>query len=314
MTTQKAVSVCVYHKYKKIKRLCKICLYIYPIPKMGSFGNNGEITSMCLLKDGRIVSGGTSIIIYDKHTYKSSVVVEKTKTLSTCGLRNGNLAFSDYSNIQIWEMNEKNYKHIQTIQGNNVIGKIIELENGNLCFCCSMEINVYQKSNYYQSIGAFKGHTNCVAFVIEAGEFIISVAENDTIKRWNTSTYQSIETKERIDCKSSNGIAKLGNKVIIGVRHKIYIVTVSPFEYQVFESDKLSTISSVCVLRNRKVLIGNHKGQVLSFDIASNQILFAKKVQKSIKCIIESEDNKIFSCSQDGVIKVYDKFYLSYKY
>ena len=138
--------------------------------------------------------------------------------------------------------------------------------------------------------------------------YIISISyEDDGLRIWDRSTYESIKTIEDIKCYCSNGISKLeNNKIIIGGENKIFILDVISFQYNSFQDQQLGWIQSICVLKNGDILIGNLEGEIIKFDLSSKQIIFKKKIHNErISCIIESEDNKIFSSSYDGNINVY---------
>ena len=88
---------------------------------------------MWLLRDGRIVSGGSKgIVIFDKYIYQSDIFINDKDANTVCGLRNGNLAYADFEGkIKIYEIDENNHKLIHTLKEHHwTANKIIELEDG----------------------------------------------------------------------------------------------------------------------------------------------------------------------------------------
>ena len=273
----------------------------------------GWIYSLCKLKDGRLVSGGEKrIVIYNKDTYNSDIIIP-CGTGSLCVLKNGNLA-SALRDICIWEINGNEYKLIHTLKGHTKsVLKVIEMFDGKLCSCSSDKtIKIWDEN--YQCIQTLTGHIGGVRSIIEMNDYLISVDCNkddyndSSVRIWNKSTYQTIKVIQQIYCYSNNSLCKLKeNTLILGGYNKIFIIDILSFKYQTLEDERLGYIFSICVLRDGKVLLGNGEGEIIYFHSSSNQFISTQKIHnKAISCIIESEDNKIFSCSDDGSINVYD--------
>ena len=91
--------------------------------------------------------------------------------------------------------------------------------------------------------------------------------------------------------------------IIIGGEDRLLLLDIFSFEYKSFKSDQLGYTTSICVLKENKVLIGNIKGIIHCFDTLSNQIIFSQQLHNDkIYCIIENEDNKIISSSESKTI------------
>ena len=67
-------------------------------------------------------------------------------------------------------------------------------------------------------------------------------------------------------------------------------------------------MSSICVLKSDKVLVGNKFGDIIYCNLLFNQIISIQCMGGgSVTCIVESEDNKIVSSFMDftGIIIIY---------
>ena len=128
-----------------------------------------------------------------------------------------------------------------------------------------------------------------------------------TLRIWDQSTYQCITFINDIKCYSRNGLSTLNdNTLVIGGEEIIYLVDIQTFKRNNFEDKVLHCIECLIVLRNRLVLIGNRKFEILCYDSISNTIIFRKKFHIAfVYCLIGSEDNKIFSSSFDKTINIY---------
>lgn len=268
------------------------------------------INSLCFLKDSRLVSSGDNrIVIYNKDTYQSDLIIKNDKNVeSICGLTNGNLASSDY-NINIFKIYKNNYELIHTLQGHNKkVNKVIELEEGRLCSCSEdTTIKIWDKE--YKCIETLVGHNNNVKSIIQINNNIISADDDGIVNIWNKNTHWCIKVIQNIYCHSENGISKLANNtVILGGNKILYILDTLSYNYTQFKNNELGEIYSICLFKDDKALLGNQQGQIICFDSTSNHIIFIQEMHKSIvTCIIKTEDNKIFSSSKDKTINAYER-------
>ena len=90
--------------------------------------------TLCILKDGRLASGGRDIVVYDKHTFHPDIVIhELDYAWSICGLKNGNLAVAHNQGIiNILEIDGKKHKKVHTLKAydSGMLCKVIELNDG----------------------------------------------------------------------------------------------------------------------------------------------------------------------------------------
>ena len=276
--------------------------------------HNDWITSLCLLKDKRLVSGSLdgSIIIYNR-TYDSQSHIDDPHNgrvvSSLCLLRSGELASTGGGEIKIWIINEEDYELVHTLTTNNEsLIKVIELKDGKLCSCSKEEaIRIWDN---YKCIQTFKGHNHNIISIIEINNYLISLSYSDNaLNVWDRSACQSITTFTDVNFSFENSLSKFNdNTLLLGQSNVITVVDVQTFKMSKISIESVLSIYCLDVLRNGIVLIGS-EGNIIFYDLLSNKIIFQKKIHKdgdSIKCLIHSEDNKIFSCSFNYIINVYD--------
>lgn len=276
---------------------------------------NGGVYSLCLLKDGRLVSGGgRTIVIYNKDSFQSDIVIQNEDfyVLSVCGLRNGNLAAAGEGegNVKIYEINNNKHRHLKTLLENKeTVNKVIELENDRLCSCSwSNTIVIWDKD--YNPIKSFKGHNHSISSIMEINDCIISVGNKDdnSLKIWNKETYECIKFFPNLYCHNKNGLSKLKmDTIILGGDKELFTLNVVSFKSKSFKDEGLGSINCVLVLNETQIIIGDDRGKISCYDLFINQIIFTETLHNnSVCCIIKAEDNKIFSSSYNGIINVYD--------
>lgn len=297
-------------------------------------------TSLCFLKDKRLVSaGGKRIVVYQIKSYQPDIIIENPddNVLSVCGLKNGNLASSGYKKIMIWEIKGKQYKNIRKLSGHSdLVYKIIELKNGKLCSCSYDTVIKIWDDKDYKCIQTLTGHNGYIKSILELNNYLISTDNggddgceyyqysndysyydgNDdnyvdktvkSVRIWNKSINKCLKVIEGAYCCSSNGLSKLtDNEIILGGDGELFIINVSSFESKTVKKIDLGSIWSICVMRNNKVILGNDEGIIFCFDPLSTEIISTQRVhEKGINCLIEDEDNKLISSSDDHMINIY---------
>ena len=268
-----------------------------------------NVNSMCLLGDGRLVSGGKEgIVIYRKHSFQSDIII-KDYVYSVCGLRNRNLAYGgEDDDIRIYEIDGNEHKHIHTLKAHTgYVNKVIELEDGRLS-SCSVDNTIIIWDEKYKPIRTLKGHTDSVMSIIEMNHYIISSTYYDGVRIWNKHTYKCIKTIPHLYCENNNGLSKLGeNTIIIGGSNELFVLDILSFQSKSFWDLTLGYIWSILVLREDQILLGNVKGEIVCYDSLSNQIIFTQSLHTNyVTCIIETEDKKILSSSKDDEINIYE--------
>lgn len=279
--------------------------------------DEGFISSLCFLKDGRLVLGDfeSRIVIYSESTYQLEITIENShkRVSSLCGLRNGNLASSGYDGvIKIWEIKGNSHNNTHALHGHfSSVHKVLETKDAQLLSSSADgTIRIWDSQIDYRCVQVIKGHINWVRSILEMGDRIISCGDefDRTMRMWEKPTFQCNTVVSNVYCCYSNGLSQLNNNtVILGGNHEIFIVDVLSFESQSFKDENLGYIWSVYVVRDDKVLVGNNQGEIICFDASSNKIICIQEVHVGdITCIIKSKHNQILSSSYDSTINIYE--------
>ena len=274
--------------------------------------DENEIRSLCFLRDGRLVSGGENgIVVHNKDSFQSDILIKNVTTLSICVLKNGNLASCDNGEINIYEVDGNDYRNIHKLKGHtDWVNKLVELEDGRLC-SCSRDKTIKIWDQKYQCVQTLSGNIGEIKCVIEMNDYIVSATDDyrKNVKIWNKNSFQPVRTMQDIYCKWTNSLSKLNeNSIILGGTNELFILDVSSFQTKTFQNESLAAIYSVCVLREDRILLGNSFGEIFCYDSLSNKILFCQKVHNGggVICMIKSKDDKIFSSTWNKIINVYD--------
>lgn len=267
------------------------------------------IFSLCLLRDRRLASGGPKkIAIYKENNYAIDFFIYDRAT-SLCELKNGNLACAGNkdNDIRIWKIDGNNYQLVQSLMGHSKeVFKIIQMEDGKIC-SCSEDATIKLWENY-QCIETLKGYNRRVNSLKEMNDFLIASGNpvDKGVRIWNKYTYKCIKVIEDIYCCWMNALEKLQeNTLILGGIDEIFVLDILSFKYTTFYH-QIGPVYSICLLRDGRMLLGSYKGQIISYDYLSNQIISIQQTHRDIlSCIIETEDNEIFSSSKDKHVNIY---------
>lgn len=292
-----------------------------------------KVTEICFLKDGRLVSGeDLDIVIYKLTNYRPDFVIKdphgsydgdnKGKVIhvtSVCGLRDGGLASSGSSlyhfDIRVWKIEGDKYTLLHTLEGHkSMITGIMEMEDGKICSISDDKtIRVWDNKNNFNCFKTLKGHESFIEAIIELDEIFVSVSDSDerVVRTWIKPTFEECLLADNFYCYSKNAIAKLKkNLIIIGGHNKVFIVeflATKGIKGDPIKNKEFGGILSICAMRNGKILIGNEDGNMICFEYLSEVVIFKKKIHKDeITCIVETEDNKLFSSSKDNTINIYN--------
>jgi WD40 repeat protein len=140
--------------------------------------HSNKIFSICLLKDGRIVSSSfdNNILIYNKTTFQIEIRIIEKKRINYINVnKDGILIMCSHGNyLNLYEIKGKNYKIIQVIKPYNLffnildkfsdfceIQKYVELNNGNIAILIwGYAVSFYKKKKNSQEYSYLNMHNS----------------------------------------------------------------------------------------------------------------------------------------------------------
>ena len=293
----------------------------YPIHKLKNHTSN--VLCLCLLNDGRLVSGSydKSIIIYDKNTYQPDLIIKEHNNDITCiiQLSSGILAScSNDKTIKLFNIKGKKYEILQTLNyHNNTVYKIIETNNKALVSCSSdSSIIFYLKdNNEYKKDYQISTNGSCAALIQTKDNEICYFEDKD--KR--VCFYDILERK-----KIDSSISVVDNYSYIRLRfimirkdlllipgqNKISIINTNQYKLvRTIEVPNSGLITGVCLLNKNMLLTGDYAEKIIQWKIEDdNLVLISKKEKthdKDINVLLNLGNGLIASGSDDNTIKIW---------
>ena len=209
-----------------------------------------QISSVCFLKDGRIASSSEDnyALIYNKITFKTEIKIKEKKGICYMNVTKDGILITCLSGtyLNLYEINGKKYKNIQTIKPYTFIIDIIgkfddsfsilkfnELKNGDLViFIWGYAISFYKKKkkskkySYYDKYKEPKLNENITDLIeLDNKEFIICFKYEHMIQFLDMNSKQITkiikldlyfsDSKNHILLMNKNDLFLLGNKSIV---------------------------------------------------------------------------------------------------
>ena len=131
--------------------------------------HSSYVLCLCILKDGRLVSGSDdkSIIIYNKNTYQPDLIIKEHSNNIYCIIQisSGELVSCSYDKtIKIYNIKGTKYEVLQTLNyHSNIVYKILELKNKTLLSCSSDSSIIFylRDNNEYKKDYQIKTNGSC---------------------------------------------------------------------------------------------------------------------------------------------------------
>ena len=279
------------------------------------------VYSLILLQDGRLAScsGDKSINIYDmNNNYNCDITIKghTDRVTYISQLENNKLISCSWDkSLKIWTMNKSSYQLDYTIENahNEIIWKVIPLTNNRIASCSNDKTIKIWNGNYpYNLIKIMEGHSDTTRSIIQLKDknILISGSNDNTLRKWNLSTYQCDKIISNVSCYRSNSLLQIdNNRVVVGYNKIITIVNIinDTIEYQI-ENNQLLSVESFMILRDGNILCGDSKGLICIYDIQLNTLIFKndKIHDKEISCLLNINKDQFISCSWDKTIKVWE--------
>ena len=262
--------------------------------KMVLTDHPNSVQTITILTDGRLATGSyQNIIIYSPKVYnlilnikKKNFDVKKLKGLST-----GKLAVYFAHNFDIYHIEGKKYKIIQSMKFNSVIC-FIEMDNKSLAISTENSIIVYSL-NYDDTYSKSYDITSQFKLTIYAivqtkpNEICASCKFNET----EFLSFYNLDTKEAYAFTKNIPLSfygfKLNSKTILFYKNDcVYVVNsrkhelLSKFQLDFNERGDKNSIFSLCVLTSNMVLIGDIEGYLLQYKLEGDELIEISRKEK----------------------------------
>ena len=208
---------------------------------------------------------------------------------------------------------KKNYEFTNILKGHsNLISKVIELKNGNLCSCSfDGSIKLWKKNidNSYDLEINLKLFINGKFYsLLEVNEIIFSLLNFNNkkflyFKNLNNKE-ERIKELNNINLKRENLIQLDNNNLIIGGNYVIYIYEINNNKETEIKCNYI--ICSLYILKDKGILFGDNIGNLVKIkNIYNFEIIF--KIQQKIKDEIDPEIDSLGEFDNDK------QYYICYK-
>ena len=281
-----------------------------------------EITSVCFLKDGRIVSTSDDkfILIYNKNTFKIEIRINETKRICYMNVNKDGILICCLAGtfINLYEIKGKNYKIFQTIKPYsfliNIIGKFddsfsiqkfIEIKNGNIALLvwgyalCFYEKN--KKSLKYSYLNKYSENVTDLC-EIDNNQYCIALKFNNLLQFLDMNLNQitaTIQCSSFYFSESKNKLLLMNKKdlFLIG-KYEIVLVDIKKKQkVKEIKFENIDIVSSIYKLTDNTIIIGycNNYIEQLKYDEKKKEFKMVSRM--GIKKFDSSVRNKVNSIS-----------------
>ena len=284
---------------------------------------NSSYYAICILKDGRLAAAGnsTSIIIYNKKTFKSEITIKehsKEGIYYLTQLKNNNfVSMGNDCYINIYNILEDKYLVLQKIKAHtNNIYKLRELDNGRFMTCsndCSIKF-FFKDKNEYKEDYCFKDDI----YIYD----ILRTKEGEIVYSGNNSScyvrFYDLKSRKKIESVQINAIIGYDYLymisdiyLLVGVSNSILIFDVNQHrQIREIKCDGSSYITSFLKLDESTLLSTDDNGQIKQWIINDDNLILENTKEKAhdntIYMIRKNNEGFIITCSDDKTIKIWN--------
>ena len=277
---------------------------------------------LCILKDGRLVSGSEdySIIIYDKNTYQPDLIIKEHSNYIACiiQLSSGILvSCANDKTIKLFKINGKNYEILQTLSHHsNYVWKIIETKNKALVSCSSDSSVIFylKDNNEYKKDFQISTNGSCSS--------LIQTKDNEICySEYNDQRICFYDIFKRKINASISGIDKYNgykewfimikkNLLIVPGNNKISIINTDEYKLiRTIEVPNSGWITGTCLLNKNMLLTGDFSETLRQWKIEGDNLILMSKKEKThdddINVLLNLGNGFIASGSVDYTIKIW---------
>lgn len=148
--------------------------------------------------------------------------------------------------------------------------------------------------------------------IIKMNNFIIS-ASRGFLRVWDETTYKCTLVYGFFFCPTGTAFSQLNDDTVVsGGREMLFfgIIKASNIEdsdVKKFRDKLFGGIYCLYVNGDGLIFTGSVKGRIVCFDPSYNKIIFKSESHDGfVYCLIEDEEHKLISCSEDEVINIYN--------
>ena len=291
-----------------------------PIHKLTN--HTATILCLCVLKDGRLVSGACdkTIIIYNKKTFQPDLIIKEhsNNISSIIQLSTGELASCSYDKtIKLFNINGVKYEVLQTLNYHtNTVWKVVELKNNILASCSSdSSIIFYLKdNNEYKKDYQISTNGECTSIIqTKDNEICYSESSNRTICFYDILERRIKTTISNINkyggCREWFIMLKKDLLLIPGCNQLTIINTNEYKLIRKIDVPNVSWITGVCLLNKNMLLTGDYAEIIRQWKIEGDNLILISKKEKThdsdINVLLNLGNGLIASGSDDSTIKIW---------
>lgn len=281
--------------------------------------HNNIINTLCILKDGRLVSGSEdkTIIIWNEQLTKPEIIIKENFPIKILKLLNDlRLISGTYKEMKIYN---NSFKCINTLKDiSNNICDIINLDDGRLICGSYREMRIYniQWNNLYKESHNIKNHTSWVTSLIKLkGRLFASGSDDKHIFIYdnNVKCVRNISFKNEISvlCNFINDLTDVDdyNSFFVGdYNGRIYKYYFHNNSFDLISDNDLHTTKIKSIIH----LFGGNYASCSSDKIVIRDNSFSpiqslvNRDYKNINCVIQTLNGNLCSGCDDFNIQIYE--------
>lgn len=275
-------------------------------------------SAKCLIRlnDGRLAIGSTdktvkiiNVNVNNKEEHKVEATLEghQSSVYSLIQLTDGRLVSGSFKEIKIWNTLDWSCVSTLSLHTNSVFTLIQLTDSKLLSGSGDNTIRVWDTSSL-ECLSELKEHTDAVYCLIElADRRVASGSRDKSIKLWNIKEGKCVGTLLSGNSDAINVLLQLKDgKLVSGTCNSILMIwdINSMTQLEKIEGTNENTLS-LLQIDNEKLLSGDRKIIMWKLNPTTSKIKQIK-VGSNVRRLINLDDGRIASCSDDGLIRLWN--------
>ncbi len=269
-------------------------------------GHEGLVKSVCVTKDGRIVSGSADCTVRVCDIQGNQLAVHrghKNLVSSVCVMEDGTIISGSFDKtVRVWDM------HIQLAAclGHEdwVTSVYVTKDDKIVSGSNDKTVRVWDMQGH--QFAECRGHENLVNSVFVTKESkIVSGADDKTIRVWD------MQGNQLAVCRGHQGIVwsvcvTQDGKIVSGSYDKsVRVWDMQGKQLGVWKGHE-GMVYRVCVTEDGKIVSGSWDNTMRVWDMEGNQLAVCRGHQGIVWSVCVTQDGKIVSGSEDRTVRVWD--------